>query len=68
MFAQLVWVSPGRICYSVQQPDGSCQLVWNASPEQLSQYTVITNKPEETQEDTNLFASSNKTEISPWLW
>ncbi len=68
MYAQLVWACRGKTCYLVQQPDGSYQSVWNASPEQLSQYTVITNKPEETQEDTNLFASSNKTEISPWLW
>ena len=65
MYAQLVWACREKTCYLVQQPDGSCQLVWNASPEQLSQYTVITNKPEETQEDMNLSALLNR--IGPAL-
>ena len=68
MFAQLVWVSPGRTCYSVQQPDGSCQLVWNASPEQVSLFTDSMNKQKQMQEDTNQLSLSSKTEISPWLW
>jgi hypothetical protein len=54
MFAQLVWACQGRTCYLVQQPDGSYQSVWNASPEQLSQYTATMNKQKETQEDTSL--------------
>ena len=65
MFAQLVWACKGRTCYLVQQPDGSYQSVWNASPEQLSQYTVITNKQRQIQEDTNLSLLLNR--IGPAL-
>ena len=65
MYAQLVWACRGKTCYLVQQPDGSCQSVWNASPEQLSQYTVITNKQQGTQEDTNLSLLLNR--IGPAL-
>ena len=65
MYAQLVWACRGKTCYLVQQPDGSYQSVWNASPEQLSQYTVITNKQREMQEDTNLSLLLNR--IGPAL-
>jgi len=65
MCAQLVWACQGKTCYLVQQQDGSYQSVWNASPEQLSQYTVTTNKPRETQEDTNLSVLLNR--IGPAL-
>jgi len=65
MYAQLVWACRGKTCYLVQQPDGSYQSVWNASPEQLSQYTVITNKQREMQEDTNLLSLLNR--IGPAL-
>ena len=65
MYAQLVWACQGKTCYLVQQPDGSYQSVWNVSPEQLSQYTVITNKQREMQEDTNLSLLLNR--IGPAL-
>ena len=65
MYAQLVWACRGKTCYLVQQPDGSYQSVWNVSPEQLSQYTVITNKQKEMQEDTNLSLLLNR--IGPAL-
>jgi hypothetical protein len=65
MYAQLVWACRGKTCYLVQQPDGSYQSVWNASPEQLSQYTVITSKQREMQEDTNLSLLLNR--IGPAL-
>ena len=65
MYAQLVWACRGKTCYLVQQPDGSCQSVWNASPEQLSQYTVITSKQQGMQEDTNLSLLLNR--IGPAL-
>lgn len=65
MFAQLVWACQGKTCYLVQQQDGSYQSVWNASPEQLSQFTVTTNKQKEMQEDTSLSALLNR--IGPAL-
>jgi hypothetical protein len=65
MYAQLVWACRGKTCYLVQQPDGSYQSVWNASPEQLSQYTVITSKQQGMQEDTNLSLLLNR--IGPAL-
>jgi hypothetical protein len=65
MYAQLVWACRGKTCYLVQQPDGSYQSVWNASPEQLSQYTVITSKQRAMQEDTNLSLLLNR--IGPAL-
>ena len=65
MYAQLVWACREKTCYLVQQPDGSYQSVWNASPEQLSQYTVITNKQRGIQEGTNLSLLLNR--IGPAL-
>jgi hypothetical protein len=68
MSVQLVWACRGKTCYSVQQQDGSYQLVWNASPEQLSLFTDTISKQKTTAKDMNQFSSSSKTEISPWLW
>lgn len=65
MFAQLAWACQGKTCYLVQQQDGSYQSVWNANPEQLSQYMVTTNKQKEMQEDTSLCALLNR--IGPAL-
>lgn len=65
MYAQLVWACRGKTCYLVQQPDGSYQSVWNVSPEQLSQYTVITSKQQGMQEDTSLSLLLNR--IGPAL-
>jgi hypothetical protein len=64
--AQLVWACRERTCYLVQKPDGTYQSVWNASPEQLSQYTVIMNKHEQTPEDTSQWSLLSKIGPSPW--
>jgi len=66
MSVQLAWACQGRTCYLVQQPDGSYQSVWNASPEQVSQFTDTINKQRTMQEDTSLSSLLSKIETSPW--
>jgi hypothetical protein len=68
MSDQLVWACRGKIYYSVQQQDGSYQLVLSANQEPASQSMDTTSKQKTTVKDTNQFLSSSKTEISPWLW
>lgn len=67
MFVQLVWACQERTCFLVQQPDGSYQSVWNASPEQVSQYMAIINKqPTTPKEKVNRSALLSKIEAAPW--
>lgn len=62
----LVWVSPERICYSVQKPDGTYQLVWSANPGPQSQSTASTTKRKRTPKDMSQSALLSK--IGPALW